>query len=508
MMKRKFTLPTILLSLCFGAFAQNAYEIKFNIKGLPDDTLYLTNYLFGKQYVVDTCLNVKNGIAVFKGKTDLNKGVYTLISERKSIYFDFFVNENQKFTVTSDMKNVIANLKATGSKENEDFFSYIKYISAKNIDFNTQRESTKGLSKADSTKLVNEGLKTLNEDITTFEKAFMLKQKGTFVYDVLNLRTEKYADAAIIPKAKNNRPDSVWQFYYYKNHYWDDVNFKDTRLVRTPSYFDRLTKYFDNYIVQHPDTISTEIDKLMNKCEKGNDLYIYTLSHFTSKYQDSKIMGFDKIFVHMYDTYIKTGRASDLYTEETIKKIGDRIEIIRNVQIGAKAPELFMIDTINGKTVSKMGFDTCKSSESVTKLYYKNVDKLTPMFHKLSDIKSKYTVLVFWDVDCGHCQTEIPKLNDNLKPLKGKIDFTVYAVYTKEEYSKWINWLKEKKVDFFNVYDPVHINNLKDKYDIYSTPVIYILDKDKIIKAKRLGADQVKDYIEMLEKIEKESLKK
>jgi hypothetical protein len=45
----------------------------------------------------------------------------------------------------------------------------------------------------------------------------------------------------------------------------------------------------------------------------------------------------------------------------------------------------------------------------------------------------------------------------------------------------------------------VHINNLKERFDIYSTPVIYILDKDKKIKAKRLGAEQVVDYLNFLE---------
>ena len=49
---------------------------------------------------------------------------------------------------------------------------------------------------------------------------------------------------------------------------------------------------------------------------------------------------------------------------------------------------------------------------------------------------------------------------------------------------------------------------MKDKFDIYSTPVIYILDKDKKIKAKRLGAEQVVDMLKMLESIDKASNKK
>ena len=63
--------------------------------------------------------------------------------------------------------------------------------------------------------------------------------------------------------------------------------------------------------------------------------------------------------------------------------------------------------------------------------------------------------------------------------------------------------MDKKLTDFIHVFDPIHINNLKEKFDIYSTPVIYILDSDKRIKAKRLGADQVPQMLETLEQLEK-----
>jgi thiol-disulfide isomerase/thioredoxin len=156
-----------------------------------------------------------------------------------------------------------------------------------------------------------------------------------------------------------------------------------------------------------------------------------------------------------------------------------------------------------------MGFDTASSSKSITDLYYKNIEKLTPMFKTLYQVNAKYTILVFWAVDCGHCQTEIPKLHEDLKALKGKIDFKVFAVQTKDDlYDSWRKFLIDKKLgDFIHVYDPVHLNNLKERFDIYSTPVIYVLDKDKKIKAKRLGAEQVVDMLKNLEEIEKATQK-
>ena len=507
-MKKIILLLTTTFIFSFSSQAQNAgYDIKFNFKGCKDTMMYLVKYTFDQQYIADTCKKIKNGLVQFKGKKDLDKGVYTLVSQEKSIYFDFFINENQKFSVNLENSDIVNTLKSVGNKENEQFFSYIKFITNKNVEFGKTREATKGKSKEDSAKFVNDKLKELNADVKKFETDFMASVKGTFVYDVLNLKTEK--EPTEIPKAKNGRPDSLYQYYYYKNHYFEGVDFKDERIIRTPFFDDRVKKYFDNVVVQHPDTVIQELDKMLGACNECNLVYNLLLGHFTYKYEQSKIMGFDKVFVHLADKYVVGGPAvkCGVYAAETVVKIKERTDILRNLLLESKVAELYMIDTIYGKQVMKMGFDTAKTSKSVTDLYYKNLEKLTPMFNNLYSVKSKFTVLVFWASDCGHCQTEIPKLSDNLKEIKGKIDFKVFAVQTKDDYEVWRKFIVDKKLDFINVFDPIHLNNLKERFDIYSTPVIYILDKDKKIKAKRLGADQVIDMLKLLDKMDKAAAK-
>jgi len=124
-------------------------------------------------------------------------------------------------------------------------------------------------------------------------------------------------------------------------------------------------------------------------------------------------------------------------------------------------------------------------------------------------VNAKFTVLVFWDVDCSHCQTEIPKLHEELKKIKGKIDYKVVSVYTKEDFEKWRKYINEKKLtDFYHLYDPIHLNNIKDKYDIISTPVIYVLDKDKLIKGKKIAAEQVTGLLEYLNSMDNTPSKK
>jgi len=108
--------------------------------------------------------------------------------------------------------------------------------------------------------------------------------------------------------------------------------------------------------------------------------------------------------------------------------------------------------------------------------------------------------LVFWDVDCSHCKVEIPKLQEVYhKLLAEKKDVKAFCVYTQYDYEKYKKYIDEKKLDWINVFDAVHFNNLRDKYDIYSTPVIYVLDRDKMIKAKRIDVENIPDIIKYIE---------
>jgi thiol-disulfide isomerase/thioredoxin len=497
---KKILLSFALLAFAFGLNAQTGHEIKINFKNCKDSVVYLAFYQFDKSYIADTCNKITKGNIIFKGKKSLDKGVYYLVSQDKARYFDFFVDEkNQKFSISTDTVDLVKNLKSTTSKENDDFFSYIKFITEKNKEYIAVRNKTKGMSAKDSLEFMMEKGKLLNETVSKFESTFLEQHKGTFVGDVISLKMEK--EAKEIPKASNGRPDSLYSYYYYKNHYWDGVNFEDDGIMRTPFFADKLKKYYNSVIIQNPDTISVEIDRLMAKTKAGTMMQKLLIAHFLFTSESSKLMGFDKVFVHVIDKYIRTGMAKEVYDEKTIDKIIERGNILKPLLLGSLAPDLLMIDTTGHKQIAKMGFDTVKTSAGATKLYYDNQQNLAQLFKPLYSTKADYLLLVFWDVDCGHCKTEIPKLLEEYHALKKEgYDLKVFSVYTQHEYDKYKKYIIDNKLDWINVYDGVHINNIKEKYDIYSTPVIYMLDNNKRIKAKRIGTEQVKDIVKQMEK--------
>ena len=74
--------------------------------------------------------------------------------------------------------------------------------------------------------------------------------------------------------------------------------------------------------------------------------------------------------------------------------------------------------------------------------------------------------------------------------------------YTKHLHT-WLDFVLEHNMQkWTNVWEPFGYSHYRDKYDISSSPVLYLLDKDKKIIAKRISYEQAFEIIEEIEKRE------
>jgi thiol-disulfide isomerase/thioredoxin len=125
--------------------------------------------------------------------------------------------------------------------------------------------------------------------------------------------------------------------------------------------------------------------------------------------------------------------------------------------------------------------------------------------HTLGEIKADYTVLVFFGPTCGHCKKEIPKIKHDVDSLiSAGYNIKTFAVATEFDKKEWKKFINKQKIgDWINVADinhdaegnPVASSNWREKYDINSTPVIYLLDKEKKIIAKKINHQQIVEII-------------
>ena len=75
---------------------------------------------------------------------------------------------------------------------------------------------------------------------------------------------------------------------------------------------------------------------------------------------------------------------------------------------------------------------------------------------------------------------------------------------TEFETKEWKKYISDNELPWINVSDnPKYPNAFRDIYDIFSTPVLYVLDEDGIIKAKKIDIEQINDLLDQFEKQEK-----
>jgi thiol-disulfide isomerase/thioredoxin len=110
--------------------------------------------------------------------------------------------------------------------------------------------------------------------------------------------------------------------------------------------------------------------------------------------------------------------------------------------------------------------------------------------------------LYFWDSECSHCKKITPALREAYNNLKEK-DVKVFAMNVESDREKWLNYVEKNNLDWINVHDPVNTSGFRDIYDIFSIPIIFVLDADKKILAKKINPEQVKDVIQHYDSINK-----
>jgi hypothetical protein len=71
----------------------------------------------------------------------------------------------------------------------------------------------------------------------------------------------------------------------------------------------------------------------------------------------------------------------------------------------------------------------------------------------------------------------------------------VVAANVKKDVDKWKKYVKEQDLGWVNIADPHVRSNFRYEYNLETTPIIYVLDNQKKIIAKKLDVDQIEEFI-------------
>lgn len=466
-MRSYFSVTVLLMSFLLSnihgfAAPTDAYSIKVKVHGVKDTLCYLGYHFGDKNYLKDSVKADSKGNFEFKGKEKLDGGIYLVILPGKK-YFEILISKEQNFSLELDTSDFIETMKVKGSVENTMFYDYQRFIVVKGKAVDSLKTKLNAVKhNDDSTKLIKAKLEKIDNEVVDYKKNFMKEHPDLFLAKLF--KTMQEIDIPEPPKLPDGKVDSLFRYIYYKTHFWDNIDFSDDRLVRTPLYHNKLKQYMQNMTMQIPDSINKEADFVVEKARASKDIFKYTVWYITTTYETSNMMGMDAVFVHMAEKYY-TAKQAFWVDSTTLYKINDRARILKPLLIGKVAPNLTMKDT-------------------------------SGVYQVLHNVRAKYTILCFWDPDCGHCQKVVPKLDTLYKTIKSK-GVEVFAVCTEVEMDKWKKFIREHHLNWLNVADPTFETNFRHIYDISSTPIIYILNDKKEIIAKKIGVEQINEILEM-----------
>ncbi len=463
-MKFCTTLTGFLLLMVAGVKGEG-YTIDIQIKGLSDTSIYIGYHFADKKYVKDTIRLNSTGKVSYSGDEDLPGGVYLLVFPSMN-FVEFIVGDDQDFSITTDIADPLYSLKFNGSDENSRFLDYQKFMRKQQTvgnEFRKYREQYKDVP--DSVEAFNGRLQEVDKLINSYWDSLIRENSHMFLGHLVKaLRNPEVPDYEV-PEGIENVDSAKWilSYVYNRDHFLDNIDFSDERLLRTPIVHSKLDQYVNRILIQRPDSIIPPIHDLVERSRENEKFFQYVVVFLINNFLQSNIMGMDAVYVDLAEKYYLSGEAT-WADSSFLESMEDRVSKIKPNLIGKTGKDLIM-ETSTGEWMS------------------------------LHEIGARYTVLYFWEPNCGHCKEATPALYNLYKQYKEK-GLEVFAVYTQDNKDEWLSYLNKNGFDWINVYDPTQNTFFRFYYDIYSTPVVYLLDEQKVIVAKRISVESLGRMLE------------
>ena len=437
-----------------------SYKITVSSDG-EGENVYLYDCLFGQWRIIDTAA-VTNGKAVFsvkcpaKSKKDvhslLSKGFYKVVV--KALFGVMKQKDAIQAEISIDVESDSVKNTNAASDDQEYEMEYVDLVYEQQMILNQQNsvDLSSSILKGTFSVVNSEENKVLSSINKMFDESDAL-----------------FATAKLAAELTSSMPNSFLGQYYTLNNeivqtllsasflfsavkpsdfhrVLSMADFTDGRLCHSSS---MLFPFIEKYLKtrESVDEIIVEVDTILVRAARGGryqcGLYAGWLFDVFSTIGDPY---YEPVMLHIYDTYDKGWIPED--QERRLKRQMDRI---RKLAPGAKIPELTAYD-IDGKQ------------------------------HSTNDIKTKYTVLWFWDPDCDHCQEMTPVLHDIYQKQADELNFEVFAVEVNDDYDRWKAFSEKHGLgDWINLSTSMGETSVDyiEYFDIVTTPVILLIDNEK-----------------------------
>jgi peroxiredoxin len=445
-------LITILLPA--GLLAQQA-PITGTIVGLPDATIKITDFYGNENRVIDSVKTDAAGSFSFLFSQKQPTGLHRLRWNDRD-YLDIIFDQ-QPVAFKTDVNAIIDSLDFSKSEQNQ---LYYQYLNLRNM---TQFKL----------ELIEPVLNYYPDDNADFKESVraehqaVLQQLPGLVDSIRSKYPESFATLLILadympPPPESMQPDD--QLQYLRAHFFDAVNFEDTTLLYSNVVSNKILQYLSLYQNNrlNKDQLEVEfikaVDRIMAVTSVNQMMYEYAIDFLIRGFES---YGFDKVNNYIADHISFDESCVNSERKAALEK---KVERFKKFAIGEKAPD-FIATTLDGRKIT------------------------------LSEMKSGYTLLLFWATWCPHCSQLIKDIATIYEPAHNK-GLEVIAISLDDDPEKLQSFLSEGNFPWIQIADYQKWQGaLVQQYDIYATPTMLLLFSDQTILARPVNFGELKSAL-------------
>ncbi|NTW32638.1 MAG: AhpC/TSA family protein [Bacteroidetes bacterium] len=535
-MKKIITYSILLftISFCYGqsdsklVAEKENFLIKGTIKNYENQTLYLYRCYGDSLLIVDTMNTGKNGEfdfpSIYHGKRLLtgmykislpNNQFFYIIYDKQFVEIKTLYQPNNYYNIAFDSIMVLSSTSAShGAEINKHFYEYQSIQQKLNIagfyllemmrtypfydPFHKKIEDEYIARYTNMENFMKNPSVAVNKDKQKESSKKQQSNQSLITDNKIPNIARKIDSAYFIPIFPDWKQSDPWRDSVVALHYFDYFNPADSFFLQTNILPEKIDLYIilstnkrdeKNELIKDETLVTKAAQAFLEKVKSNNENFLFCLRYILAKLDKEKHY---TSLLTIYERYVKTEDSNCNPSSPQFDWIRKKADILKHIQIDSVAPD-FNITSVDSNSSKKViGNDTLK----------------------MHNLQSDYTLLVFWATWCPHCTQALPeikKLSDEFN-VKGDSKKTsnvkvaekliTVAISLDSDSAQWRKFIADNNLSSF-----MNTSELKGwkgevpiQYNVYATPTILLLDKDKKIIYQTFD---VKELSQKLDEIKK-----
>ncbi|MDY0989467.1 thioredoxin-like domain-containing protein [Flavobacterium sp. CFBP9031] len=428
------------------------------------DTCIFYGYLNGNITRGDTILIQTAGRLELSSKTPLPQGQY-ILQTPKQIYngmIELLIEKSNSNVLKISHDSLYNSISFKDNPVNGVYSAYLGSVRATENQIQKLYAKVNLTTPLENREKISREIKEPQKRLYDLESSIIKRYPNTLLSAIVSCNNLPLMSGSILDNYMSDSNSALYKqtTKFLRDNYFKGVDFHSDVLLNTSLVPFKIKKYISLFDKNDPE-LDDVVKELLQKSAVNPLMYqvvsdaLYTIFH-QSLYTNNN----ENIMIDI----LKNAKQQSFVPDWKKQSITQQILIYQKNKVGTQAANL-------------------------------NLKDFGDKEYLLNNVKSKYTILYFYDPECSNCSEITPKMKGWFY-VDGPKNATILAIYINQDEQEWSNYIRENTYPprWINLWDKNESDKMREKYWIESLPAIYVLDENKKVILKNVNFKQLIKY--------------